>query len=254
MQAGGDGGSCGPEVQAVQRGWCVGDLHRLDGDVRIIPAQILQLHRQLAVHYHHRIGSAHDLTRRRRDVVELGPFEIDAHQFVNHGSGVAERERDGVGTVGQIDAESGVAGVDQIASKVRPDATIGAGRFTAVPCAGRLGASESYLHLVRVACADGNDIIAFADQDDVWLPEKLASGVAALTPLPQSAPALYCARQVLVDAQLRRVALSASLRRPPGFPAALTQNLATGCTIMLNRAAANLIAASRAPSGTMHDW
>ena len=35
---------------------------------------------------------------------------------------------------------------------------------------------------------------------------------------------------------------------------ALTQNVATGCTVMLNRAAADLIAASRAPGATLHDW
>jgi hypothetical protein len=67
-------------------------------------------------------------------------------------------------------------------------------------------------------------------------------------------PALYCARQLLVDARLRRIALSATVQRPPAFPAALTQDIATGCTLMLNRAAANLVAASRAPAATLHDW
>ena len=39
-----------------------------------------------------------------------------------------------------------------------------------------------------------------------------------------------------------------------GFPAALTQNVATGCTVMLNRPAARLVAASRPSTGTLHDW
>ena len=69
-----------------------------------------------------------------------------------------------------------------------------------------------------------------------------------------NAPALYFARQQLVDAGLRPIGLPPPLRRPPGFPAALTQNLATGCTLMLNRAAAELVAASTAPAAANHDW
>lgn len=126
----------------------------------------------------------------------------------------------------------------------------GAGRLVAHP-GGQLGVTESFLTLLRTADAD---IVAFADQDDVWLPEKLARGVAALGAVPAEAPALYCARQVLVDCGLRRLGLSHALRRPPGFPTALTQNIATGCTVMLNRAAARLVAGSRAPSSTLHDW
>jgi hypothetical protein len=48
--------------------------------------------------------------------------------------------------------------------------------------------------------------------------------------------------------------VSFPFRRRPGFPAALTQNIATGCTIMLNRAAATLVGGSKAPAACMHDW
>ena len=119
---------------------------------------------------------------------------------------------------------------------------------------GRVGSTESFMRLLRTACAAGHAAIAFADQDDVWLPEKLARGLAALAQVPDGVPALYCGRQVLVDAGLRHIALSFAVRRPPGFPAALTQNIATGCTVMLNRAAARLIARSDPPAATLHDW
>jgi hypothetical protein len=131
---------------------------------------------------------------------------------------------------------------------------LGAGRTIVVPGDGRVGASESFLRLLRAAHADGCEFAAFADQDDVWLPEKIARGLAALGEVPAATPALYCARQVLVDVGLRRIALSPIVRNPPAFPAALTQNVATGCTVMLNQAAISLIAASRAPGGTLHDW
>lgn len=120
---------------------------------------------------------------------------------------------------------------------------------------GRLGVLGSFLALLRAA-APGlgeRDAIAFADQDDVWLPQKLARGMAALAAAADR-PTLYCARQALVDAALRRIGLSAPLTITPGFPASLTQNVAAGCTTLLNRAAALLVAGSEPPEETLHDW
>jgi glycosyltransferase involved in cell wall biosynthesis len=117
---------------------------------------------------------------------------------------------------------------------------------------GRLGILGSFLTLLRRA--PGDSIIAFADQDDVWLPEKLARGVAAISRLDANTPVLYCARQMLVDATLHPIRLSSDLAQPPGFPQALTQNIATGCTVMLNPAASKLLAEAEEPSHTLHDW
>ena len=117
---------------------------------------------------------------------------------------------------------------------------------------GRLGPAGSFMALLRAAAAADPDVVAFADQDDVWLPEKLALGVAALGSC--AAPSLYCSRQVLVDQELRRIRESEPLRHPPGFPAALTQNIATGCTVQLNRAAVRLVASSQPPPTSLHDW
>ncbi len=121
---------------------------------------------------------------------------------------------------------------------------------------GRLGATGNFLALLRSVCdtLTEHDAVAFADQDDVWLPQKLERGVAALRRAPRDEPILYCARQVLVDAGLHPLGISGLLSRPAGFPAALTQNVATGCTVMLNGPAARLVAASRPSTGTLHDW
>ena len=127
----------------------------------------------------------------------------------------------------------------------------GKGRCDAVGPPGRLGSTPSFMALLRAAVEA--DLVAFADQDDVWLPDKLARAAAVLGAVPPGMPALYCARQVLVDAGLGRVGISAPIR-PLGFPAALTQNVATGCTVMMNRAAARLIAGSEPPSTSLHDW
>ncbi|MGH7040545.1 MAG: glycosyltransferase family 2 protein, partial [Acetobacteraceae bacterium] len=122
--------------------------------------------------------------------------------------------------------------------------------------AGRLGATANFLALLRTVhpTLGEGDVVAFADQDDVWLPCKLARGVAALAAAEPAVAALYCARQVLVDAGLRRIGESPRLRRAPAFPASLTQNIAAGCTVMLNRRAVALVADSAPPAATFHDW
>jgi glycosyltransferase involved in cell wall biosynthesis len=128
------------------------------------------------------------------------------------------------------------------------------GRCREVGNGERLGVTGSFMALLRAAHAEGAEAAAFSDQDDVWLPHKVSRALAALAEVPDGVPALYCARQILTDPRLNRLGLSFSLRRPPGFPAALTQNIATGCTVVLNRAAMTLIAGSVAPGCTLHDW
>lgn len=119
--------------------------------------------------------------------------------------------------------------------------------------AGHVGIMASFLGLLRRA--PRSHIVAFADQDDVWLPDKLARGVAALRDVGPSQPGLYCARQQLVTADLTPIRLSAPVRGEIGFPHAMTQNIATGCTVMLNPQAAGLLANAHAPaSETLHDW
>jgi glycosyltransferase involved in cell wall biosynthesis len=117
---------------------------------------------------------------------------------------------------------------------------------------GRIGAKNSFLALLGLV--GGAQTVAFVDQDDVWLPEKLARGAASLAAVPADTPALYCARQILADQAMNRIGLSFNVHRAPQFPMALAQNIATGCTMMLNRAAIRLIAATSAPAATIHDW
>ncbi len=119
--------------------------------------------------------------------------------------------------------------------------------------AGHVGITASFLGLLRRA--PRGRIVAFADQDDVWLPDKLARGVAALRAMEADQPGLYCARQRLVAADLTPIRDSAPVRNAIGFPHAMTQNIATGCTVMLNANAAGLLADAQAPTAeTLHDW
>lgn len=134
------------------------------------------------------------------------------------------------------------------------EADIGERRCISPPGGGCQHITRSFMTLLREARRDTAAYFAFSDQDDVWLPEKLERGIAALETVPPGQPALYSAQRIIVDNMLTRTGEPGPLRRPPGFPAALTQNIAPGCTMMLNRAAADLILASDPPDTVWHDW
>ena len=122
--------------------------------------------------------------------------------------------------------------------------------------AGRVWPAASFMALLNAAVPSlgPRDSVAFADQDDVWRSDKLARGLAELAAADAVGPVLYCARLVVANADLVRLAVTNISQRECGFPASLTQNIAAGCTIMLNRHAAELVAGSVPPGSSSHDW
>lgn len=127
----------------------------------------------------------------------------------------------------------------------------GAGRVTVLagPCR---GVAANYLSLLR-SLPSGPCWVAFADQDDVWMPDRLSRGLAALA--GQAGPALYCSR-TWIDRAGAGLRLSPARPRPPSFANALVQNVAAGNTILLNPAAGALLAAAAREVETilLHDW
>jgi glycosyltransferase involved in cell wall biosynthesis len=120
------------------------------------------------------------------------------------------------------------------------------------------GCAANFLSLIRRMGphATEDSWLAFCDQDDVWLPERLSRGIAALSEGPADQPALYCSRTWITDGALRRRRLSAPRRRAPSFANALVQNIAGGNTILLNPAATRLVrsAARKVDAVVVHDW
>lgn len=122
----------------------------------------------------------------------------------------------------------------------------------------RRGAAENFMSLVRRANlhmpADG--WLAFSDQDDVWLPDRLERGIAALGAAGPGVAALYCSRTLITDEALHHHRLSVPRPRPLGFRNALVQNVVAGNTILLNAEAARLICAAAQEAGevVIHDW
>jgi len=119
------------------------------------------------------------------------------------------------------------------------------------------GVAANFLGLL--AASPDADWLALSDQDDVWLPEHLETGLAALAAVPGKVPALYGARSWICDEDLGRRRLSPEFHHPPGFRNALVQSIAGGNTMLLNRAGADLARAAApealaAGGPATHDW
>jgi glycosyltransferase involved in cell wall biosynthesis len=114
-----------------------------------------------------------------------------------------------------------------------------------------VGAARSFLTLLEDVGQEA-DAVAFCDQDDVWEPDHLVRALAALASAPPG-PVLWCSDVLVCDESLLPLRPHAAVRRGPSFENALVENVATGCTIVLNRAAVDLLAPARPRSPVMHD-
>ena len=132
-------------------------------------------------------------------------------------------------------------------------ATQPAGRVTMIkgPCA---GATLNFLNLLEAAPSGA--AIAFCDQDDVWLPQKLEYAMEFLR--KTDGPAHYAARTIICDSDMIPLTNSRSFGRPLGFRNALVQACMAGNTSVFNPAAAELLKAAapaaRAARILSHDW
>ena len=115
-----------------------------------------------------------------------------------------------------------------------------------------VGTKRSYFALLTAARLLPGDFLAFADQDDVWLPAKVASAIRALGRYEQ--PALYCSAVTLVDSNLIPIR-KYSYPNKVGFSSLLVSNCATGCTVVMNRRLVqDLAPLPVAEHVWMHDW
>jgi glycosyltransferase involved in cell wall biosynthesis len=130
---------------------------------------------------------------------------------------------------------------------------------------GRLGVTRNFGRLMEHARQFTERYIFFADQDDVWLPQKLERQTAAIaameSALGEDVPLLVHSDLELVDRDLRQIHPShtafARVRR--ACPAdrllatALLHNFATGCASAINRPLLD-VAAPLPTTAVLHDW
>lgn len=119
-----------------------------------------------------------------------------------------------------------------------------------------VGVIRSFFELLKNSPDDKN-YYALCDQDDVWLSNKLLRGVTLLEKLAEEhKPLLYCSNLLVVDENLKIIGKAFSKPLKPSFGNALVENIATGCTIILNKRARDFIL-WKLPNPSlvkMHDW
>jgi glycosyltransferase involved in cell wall biosynthesis len=113
-----------------------------------------------------------------------------------------------------------------------------------------VGLPQAFFRMMEDS-GDDADLWALCDQDDVWVPEKVERAVTALRDV--DGPALYCARVHVVDEDLAPLYPHELPLRGPSFANALVQNIALGCTIVLNRPARDLLLGRWPRECVMHD-
>lgn len=116
------------------------------------------------------------------------------------------------------------------------------------------GFSANFMQLIRDLPTNPTHV-GFADQDDIWMPDKVARGMTALNDCGQT-PTLYAARRWYWRPETDHRHPSPRIGRTCCFRNALIENVASGNTILLNPSAARLAreAAQRTDRVFAHDW
>ena len=109
-----------------------------------------------------------------------------------------------------------------------------------------VGVGNSFLQLVY-SSGETYDYYAFSDQDDIWLPQKVAKAVEMVKDKCEST--LYCSNQALVDKGVNTLGLRHAHPIDTSYLQFLCNNNASGCTMLWNRSLQKvLIEPKRRPS------
>ncbi len=109
----------------------------------------------------------------------------------------------------------------------------------------RRGATQNFLHLI--AHVPAGDWLALCDQDDVWMPDRLARGLGVIGANP--APAATSSRTTICDRDMRPLRPAPLYRRRASFRNALVQACLPGNTFLANPAALAIVATRRSRRG-----
>ena len=125
----------------------------------------------------------------------------------------------------------------------------------------KLGACQSFGRLLERSDAD---YVVLCDQDDVWLPGRIAKPLERIRAVEEElgpeTPVLVHTDLVVVDEDLKTIVpsfWSYSNLHPDfgnGLNRLLVQNVVTGCATMVNRSLARLASPIPTAAVPMHDW
>jgi rhamnosyltransferase len=108
----------------------------------------------------------------------------------------------------------------------------------------------SFLHLL--SHAPECDYYAFADQDDVWLEDKLSSGIKEISSCGNQ-PALYACQTQMTNQYLEKIP-TPHLHPLGTFGESLVYAYASGCTMVFNNALRTIVTSYQPSFVDMHDW
>lgn len=113
------------------------------------------------------------------------------------------------------------------------------------------GPAFSFLDLIKNA--PSAKFYSLADQDDVWDEDKLYIGIKALNGIVKEKPLLYHCNTRIVDKDLNVIRIGKKGVKIKSKYSALMENRATGCTMIFNNYALDLINKSNPKYVSMHD-
>lgn len=112
-----------------------------------------------------------------------------------------------------------------------------------------IGVNGSFFYLLAQS---NSDYLAFSDQDDIWLPEKIQNAVEKLD--YYTVPALYAGNKILIDQNDSIIKENNKKEKKPSFSNALIENICTGCTIVMNKKLADNLKIHIPKQAILHDW
>lgn len=115
-----------------------------------------------------------------------------------------------------------------------------------------LGCGKSFFQLVLGA--PESDYYAFADQDDVWDPDKLAVAISNLESNTNSKPSLYCSTARPVDIDLNYLPQRKFSNIDLVLGISLTQAISPGCSYVFNYLLLEKFKKMKIDNIDIHDW
>jgi glycosyltransferase involved in cell wall biosynthesis len=116
-----------------------------------------------------------------------------------------------------------------------------------------VGLNQSFMQLLRKVEGAAEDLYAFCDSDDVWLPTKLEDAVDQLSGCADRRRGVYFGRLHYVDTGLRSLAL-APIPRRLGFGNAIVENVVTGPTVVIGSTIRDLLLHADPDDMYYWDW
>lgn len=115
-----------------------------------------------------------------------------------------------------------------------------------------IGYKKSFWSLLKEASRIGADYYAFADQDDIWLPQKLKTCLETISSI--SGPALCTGTVIPIDANGNRLKGDPfPIHGPLSLPESLQRSILPGCTFVFNEEARRICSMYNGYIES-HDW